>query len=184
MNLYDQCESRKPLSGHLVWFLSWVAVTVIAVFLKPNPSLHGTHTQLNLPACPSVVLFHRPCPGCGLTTSWTAFVHGNFGLSFQAHPLGPFLYMTFTVLALLSGFGWWKRWRLRTDSRPANWITIGCMVLVLGFGVYRFSAVKYNESMPPLADLFSTANSEKGRQTARMPKQDASRQLPATSKIQ
>lgn len=183
MVLFDQEISRKKLSGHLVWFLAWLGVTSVAVFLKPNHGLHGTHTQLGLPPCPSVVLFHRPCPGCGLTTSWTAFVHGDFPLSFAAHPLGPFLYLTFTGLALLSGYGWLKRLRLRTDSKPANAITIACMVLVLGFGLYRFTSVKYTEQLPALADLFVSRNSEKSGQAPSVPKKNAARNLPAGDQI-
>ena len=68
MVLFDDDWPRKRLSGHVVWFGSWVVITAIAAVLRPDPSHHGTHTQLGLPPCPAVLLFHRPCPGCGLTT--------------------------------------------------------------------------------------------------------------------
>ena len=29
------------------------------------------------------------CPGCGLTRSWVALMHGNLADSIREHPLGP-----------------------------------------------------------------------------------------------
>ena len=36
-----------------------------------------------------------PCPGCGLTRSFSALSHGRPGLAFRMHPLGPFIYAGF-----------------------------------------------------------------------------------------
>ncbi len=33
-------------------------------------------------------LFHIPCPGCGLTRSFIAIVHGQFVQSYDSHPAG------------------------------------------------------------------------------------------------
>src|SRR5687768_9011989 len=87
-SLFEPVEPRR-VRGGFVFFGSWLVVTGIALALTPNPAGHGTHKQLGLSACPSAVLFDRPCPGCGLTTSWTAFVHGDFAASVSAHLFGP-----------------------------------------------------------------------------------------------
>ena len=84
MALYDGTDNRTKLSGQLSFFFVWLAITLIAIVLRPDPSGHGTHTQLGLPPCPSVLLFNRPCPGCGLTTSFTAVLHGDFVAAFHA----------------------------------------------------------------------------------------------------
>ena len=155
MELFDDGWPRKKLSGQLVWFLCWLFVTVVALCLHPNAAHHGTHQQLGLPPCPSVLFFHRPCPGCGLTTSWTALLHGNLGSSFRAHPLGPLLYLLFTGSSLLGFFGWVKGRRLRSDSKAANYGLVAVLVAMLSFGFFRFATTKYDESYPALGILWS-----------------------------
>ena len=121
----------------LFWFATWFAVTTVAVLLRPSIHGHGTHQQLGLPPCPSVLLFDRPCPGCGLTTSWTAFVHGDFATSFHAHPLGPIYYLGFTATAIWALVGALRGVRLRTESQAwTRAITVSVVVLI-GFGFVR-----------------------------------------------
>lgn len=79
MALLEYGYPRKALRSQLTWFASWAVITVIGAILSPEKSGHGTHQQLGLPPCPSVLFFDRPCPGCGLTTSWTALIHGHIG---------------------------------------------------------------------------------------------------------
>lgn len=148
-------ESRKPLRGHLLWFLIWLAVTLIAIKLTPSPTGHGTHTELGLPPCPSMLLFGKPCPGCGLTTSFTATVHGQFGAAFHAHPLGPILYGLFTVTAWLCLYGFIKQRQMPTDTRAYNFALCFLMIGFFIFGVFRFietPQVSQTERLPlPLA---------------------------------
>jgi hypothetical protein len=121
----------------------WGIVTAIAAFLKPNPNLHGTHRQLGLPPCPSVVLFHRPCPGCGLTTSFTAMVHGRWDIAWAANPMGLIGYILFTVSALACGYGFVRQWRMDSNlpqiQNAVKWLVIA----YLAFGVLRFCFVVY-----------------------------------------
>src|SRR5881394_3155534 len=105
MALYEPAINRKKIAGQLAYFGAWLTVTVIGACLHPSATGHGTHEQLGLPPCPSVLLFDRPCPGCGLTTSFTAFVHGDFGFAFHAHPLGPLMYVALTTWAWLGLYG-------------------------------------------------------------------------------
>lgn len=97
----------------MIWFGGWVAITLIGLLLSPDAHGHGTHQKLGLPPCPGVLFFDRPCPGCGLTTSWTALLHGDLAFAFRAHAMGPFLYLGYTATALLSLYMAVKN--LRTD---------------------------------------------------------------------
>jgi hypothetical protein len=136
MDLFERNVPRKQLVGQVTWFCVWLAVTGIGACLTPSTAGHGTHQELGLPPCPSVLLFDRPCPGCGLTTSWTALIHGQIGASFHAHALGPLLYLGFTATALLGIYGWVKQMRFRTDGPRVNrWIwACTAVFFVYGFG--------------------------------------------------
>ena len=123
--------------------LVWLATTVIGSRLTPSSALHGTHQELGLPPCPSVMLFDRPCPGCGLTTSWTALIHGNLPLALKAHPLGPLLYVGFTVIALLSLLGLVRGWRVRSEARWFQVIATAIFSMVLIFGITRFATTPH-----------------------------------------
>ena len=131
-------ENRRVLAGQLMWFLLWLGVTAFGLYLNPDPNGHGTHQQLGLPPCPSVLFFHRPCPGCGLTTSFTAFLHGHWAAAFQANAFGPVLYTLFTASALLCGWAWLKRIRFDNDTKHFN-LALGTLVGVfLVYGAIRW----------------------------------------------
>jgi hypothetical protein len=135
---------RARLRGQLVWFVAWLAVTLFAAILRPSADLHGTHQQLGLPACPSVALFDRPCFGCGMTTSFTSVVHGDFATAWKAHPFGPFFYLLFTASAFLCLWGWRKGLYLDTDGKAFYRATIALTVAFVAFGVFRFSTSTYD----------------------------------------
>ncbi len=143
-------DSRRTLYGQLMWFLMWLGTTGFAVYLRPDPHSHGTHQQLGLPPCPSVLAFHRPCPGCGLTTSFTATVHGDFIAAFKAHAFGPILYALFTVTALACGWLWYKKIRFDTDNKLFNYALGILVALFLVYGGIRFGLVTDYGPNPPL----------------------------------
>lgn len=131
-------ESRKPLIGQLIWFVFWLGVTLVGMYLTASPRGHGTHTQLGLSPCASASLLNRPCPGCGLTTSFTATIHGQFAQAFQAHLFGPILYGLFTVTALVCGYTYLRKIKFVTDTKGFNW-SLGILVAVFViFGAIRF----------------------------------------------
>lgn len=142
---FDPGYERKQLSGHLVYFACWVIVSAIALYLSPSPDGHGTHRQLGLPPCPSVLLFGRLCPGCGLTTSFALSVRGDFATAFQANLFGPIGYIAFTLTSWACGYGWWTRQRFNTDSKPAQWAMGVFLAAYLGYGVWRFTT----QPLPP-----------------------------------
>lgn len=135
----EPVSSRRLVAGQLIWFLVWCCVTGFGIYLKPSPTGHGTHMELGLPPCPSVLLFNRPCPGCGLTTSWTATIHGDLPTAFHAHPFGPILYLMFTFTALYAIYYWWRKIYVNTESRRFN-RTLGAVVIAFFlFGAVRFA---------------------------------------------
>lgn len=70
-------------------------VFAVAAGLDPyeagRPRTHGTHRQLGLPACTLQSLAGLPCPGCGMTTSVSLFVHGDPAAAWRANWAGAFL---------------------------------------------------------------------------------------------
>jgi len=144
--LFDPEATKVHLRGQLTWFLIWLAVTAIGAFyLKPDPGMHGTHTQLGLPACYSVVMFDRPCPGCGLTTSWTSTLHGDFSHAFHAHTLGPIMYGLYSFSALACLYGVIRKLRVRTETRIATIALASAIVIFLVYGGIRFLNTTYND---------------------------------------
>lgn len=141
--LFDERIPRTKLLGQAACFAAWTGITLVGATLHPFEQGHGTHQQLGLPPCPSVLLFDRPCPGCGLTTSWSALIHGNLPLAFHAHPLGPLMYLIFTVIALMSGYGFIAGRRLRTYSDAFNRASTVVAVGFILFGIARFALMPH-----------------------------------------
>jgi hypothetical protein len=57
--------------------------------------------------CSAARLFHRPCPGCGMTRAVRFFLAGDFGASFHMHPLAlPML----ALWAAVMGTTVWTTW--------------------------------------------------------------------------
>jgi hypothetical protein len=50
--------------------------------------------------CPFRLVTGLPCPGCGLTRSWVALLHGNLADSIRWHPLGPITVVVAVLLVL------------------------------------------------------------------------------------
>lgn len=71
-----------------------------AAFLTPNAQGHATHTQLGMAKCAWVVWFDRPCPTCGMTTSFSHAGEGAWISALLTQPMGA-------LLALLSTMIFW-----------------------------------------------------------------------------
>lgn len=135
---FDHGLDRKFLVGQLSWFVVWVIVTAIGAYLTPSSQGHGTHQQLGLPPCPSVFMFGRLCPGCGMTTAFSATIKGDFATAWNANPFGTLGYILFTLSAILAIYGWIKGIKIDTNTKPYN---IGISILIgsfILFGAYRF----------------------------------------------
>ena len=91
--------------------LGLATVFGIAVWLNPyeadgRPRSMATHTQLGMPACNFVAWAGKPCPSCGMTTSFALLVRGDVRASLAANWVGTLLAVCWAVLmpwALASG---------------------------------------------------------------------------------
>ncbi|HQX51767.1 MAG TPA: DUF2752 domain-containing protein [Planctomycetaceae bacterium] len=100
----------------------------IAVWLTPDPRGFGTHQQLGMPPCTFRTLTGVNCPHCGLTTSFSWFVRGQFRQSMHANPAGLILAVV-SVLILV--------WSIVVSVRGAFVITHEPgRVFLIGFGIW------------------------------------------------
>lgn len=101
-------SKAEATSSRMAW-LGTTAVTAgilaVAAFLAPDPSGHGTHTQLGLPPCGFLLFTTLPCPGCGLTTAFSHMVRGQLTGAIQANPLGVLLFGVTVGLSALAAVG-------------------------------------------------------------------------------
>lgn len=88
----------RRLTGALIASIA-LGVLLLAAGLDAAPDGHGTHTQLGLPACNWVTLMNRPCPTCGMTTSFTHAADGDLLTAAAAQPTGTLLAVLAAALA-------------------------------------------------------------------------------------
>jgi len=88
------------LAGVLTALPCW-AILAVGLSLTARGKGDGTHVQLGLPACRSMVVNGVPCPTCGLTTSVTAAVHGDFSASARANVFGTVLFFAFVLFGTI-----------------------------------------------------------------------------------
>src|SRR4051812_44857622 len=87
------------------WFVRGVLLTIglglvtvfgVAFWLNPyqedgTPRTQATHRQLGMPPCNFLVLTGKPCPSCGMTTSFALLVRGDVGASLRANWAGTLI---------------------------------------------------------------------------------------------
>jgi hypothetical protein len=56
-----------------------------------RPRTMSTHTQLGMPPCNFVSLTGKPCPSCGMTTSFALLVRGDVAASLRANWVGSII---------------------------------------------------------------------------------------------
>ena len=122
----DELIPIVPLDGDrlAVWVRSLlvviaaviIAVLTTAALLHPyaddgRPLTQETHLQLGLPPCQFYEMFHKPCPACGFTTSFSLLMHGDLSASLRANFVGTLLaligmlYIPWSLLSI-----WRGRW--------------------------------------------------------------------------
>ncbi|OGP13733.1 MAG: hypothetical protein A3I75_01915 [Deltaproteobacteria bacterium RIFCSPLOWO2_02_FULL_50_16] len=92
-NIFGKRHGRLFVVLSIVFFLSFIFV--------PHP-----HPEWSVCAVKNFI--GLPCPGCGLTHSFSSLSHGRFVESFRWHPLGPLLYgvlLFFWIQSLLMLLG-------------------------------------------------------------------------------
>lgn len=144
---------------HWMTLLGVLAVLGIGFWLKPDPRGYGTHRQLGFPPCTTFLFTGRPCPTCGMTTSVSACLHGNWRLAWKANPMGiPFL-------LLVLGMGFHSLWVLTTGRQIAIPPRLAAFLLLLLFaamlvhGIWRFA----RKSPIPFAQRYAYSTSGEDR---------------------
>jgi len=139
-----QRERVSPLRATLgdrigagVIALMCLAVLSIGAWLNPAADGHGTHTQLGLRPCLWAATLDKPCPTCGMTTSFAHAEEGSWIQSAKTQPMGMVLVlMTATVfwgasVQAISGA------RISTIIQPAlrprSFMILGAMLLLAWF---------------------------------------------------
>ncbi|HWE02923.1 MAG TPA: DUF2752 domain-containing protein [Tepidisphaeraceae bacterium] len=88
-----------------------MAVLILAARLTPSHAGYGTHTAIGLPDCAFLQRTGVPCPGCGMTTSFSWFVRGNLAASVYVQPMGA-------LLAAVSCSAIWISMYVAVTGRP------------------------------------------------------------------
>lgn len=98
-------------------------VVMLSAWLRPDERGFGTHQQLGLAPCSFEAVTRVPCPGCGLTTSFTHMAHLHVLDAFRAHLMGPLLFTLTLAVAALAPVGLKRAWSVtRVLSLP--WLTV------------------------------------------------------------
>src|SRR5206468_11756997 len=119
-----------------------MSVLVTAVLLKPSPTGVGTHRQMGFlalhggdtaPSCEFLTLTGLPCPTCGMTTSFSWFVRGDWLASFYVQPMG-------FVLALATGALFWASLFMALTGAPLHRLLgqirgLYWIVVLMGFAI-------------------------------------------------
>ena len=138
---------RRSAEHWIVLLGSWLGVLGLAGFglaLQVDPRGYGTHEQLGLLPCLPMVLWRLPCPGCGVTTSVVAAVHGDLRTALVTQPFGLFV-----VLATVAIAAWGPLAHLRgrdlklvLATAPLGRIALGVGSLLALCWIYKVAAVR------------------------------------------
>jgi hypothetical protein len=101
-----------------------IAMLCVAVALQPEPRGRGTHQQLGLPPCTFVMLWNKPCPTCGMTTSWANLVRGRVPSALKANVAGTLL----ATIAIAAGP--WLLWSALRGKTVGRLPSDGTLVVV------------------------------------------------------
>lgn len=104
-----------------------LALIVLAASLRPAASGLGTHQQLGLPACTSIVLWNVRCPSCGMTTSWALTMRGRILEAFSANVGGTLLAIIALAYVPISCY-----FSIIGRSSKGGWLSAALAVGLLG----------------------------------------------------
>jgi len=129
----------------VVLFAAWLLPAVLfAIWLWTSPAASGigTHEQLGLAPCRFRELFGFRCPGCGVTTSVSHFVHGAPLQALRTQPLGFVMGVLALSLPLLAT---WRSLRGADLVRDVLYLSrarfvIAMGVIVVGSWAYKLFA--------------------------------------------
>ncbi|MCD6377334.1 MAG: DUF2752 domain-containing protein [Planctomycetes bacterium] len=84
----------------LVVLVACIMILTMMAWLVPAKAGYGTHEQMGLPPCSFLERTGYPCPTCGLTTSISAMVHGEFFLACRSHLFGVIVFFALIILSV------------------------------------------------------------------------------------
>jgi hypothetical protein len=131
----------RRLLDRALWALALLAtwpVVALSFWLRPDARGFGTHQQLGLPPCSFEAVTRVPCPGCGLTTSFTNAAHLHVVDAFRAHLMGPLLFALTVAVAAAAPLGVRRGWSVaRVLSEPwlTAWLGVTLAAGMVTFGV-------------------------------------------------
>ncbi len=128
---------RSELYPHLVILIACFCILAAALILEP--AAPGTsHLRLGKISIPNMCILRAttglPCPGCGLSRSMVAAMHGDLGRSLAYHRLG-LLTIVYVFLQFVCRLGIFviPGWRARI-VRCGKFLNLGIIVLAVLFG--------------------------------------------------
>jgi len=135
--------AEKAAQGILAAVMA--ASLATGLLLTASPTGTGTHTVLGLPPCGMLVVTGRPCPTCGVTTSFVLAAHGRFYEAMVNQPFGLAVFflaaggLISSVWALVTGRSWLP---LLTVSRNRV-LVLGLILTALGLvsWAYKWSTM-------------------------------------------
>jgi len=142
--LIEKVNVRKHLLQELLVLSVLVGILVMSFVLTPRASGIGTHTRLGLPPCSFYKLTGMPCPGCGLTTSFSYMARLHIVSAFQAHPFGPVFFtallciLVHHIILLFSGYSITFNISVRAEAITFLTLFIIFIVFSIGRGLYYF----------------------------------------------
>ena len=140
----------RPSRGPASWWSAryWRAIFGIAFWLNPydadgKPRTMATHTQLGMPPCNFVLMTGKPCPSCGMTTSFALLVRGDVRASLRANWAGTLIAVLWAALHGLGDRQWHSRKPLFIPRGRGELILTACVgvVLVLMLGRWTGSVL-------------------------------------------
>jgi Protein of unknown function (DUF2752) len=123
--------------------LAFCVVFGIAIWLNPykedgEARTMETHRQLGLPECTFKEVTGRPCPSCGMTTSFALFIRGDIVNSMRANWVGTILATCCFVMvpwALASAFRARYYWILSLEWFIPRFIVVFFFLMLLRWGI-------------------------------------------------
>ena len=133
--------AEKAAQGILAAVMA--ASLATGLLLTAAPTGTGTHTLLGLPPCGMLVVTGRPCPTCGVTTSFVLAAHGRFYDAMVNQPFGLAVFLLAagglicTAATLATGRSWLP---LLTVNRV---LALGLILTALGLvsWAYKWSTM-------------------------------------------
>ena len=126
-----QSTALRRIVGAIV-FVAVACLIGTAAWLTPAGAGHGTHEQLGLPPCSSMMFTGKPCATCGYTTAFSHVAHGQLISAMIVQPAGALFAMVVAAAGLVGGYvmvtGQSVGHRLRGLIRIRTLVIVGAIV--------------------------------------------------------